>query len=186
MGFGPVPANTAYMVVVRIDPRLTLSDGFYGGLIGGAVLSVFFAVIDFFLHEPLDSIYLFMASSVLGKAALNGGWMPLVLGLALMFLMAAIGGIFYAGFARKLTFLAKSPISSLAGLVYGFIVWFIFVDLIIPLTGMQQTVDHPLWISAIGIGIFYGSALCEFLASVSRNRMARAERANESAGTAPV
>ncbi len=56
------------MVVVRIDPRLTLSDGFYGGLIGGAVLSVFFAIIDFFLHEPLDSIYLFMASSVLGKA----------------------------------------------------------------------------------------------------------------------
>jgi len=168
------------MVVVRIDPRLTLSDGFYGGLIGGAVLSIFFAVIDFFLHEPLDSIYLFMASSVLGKAALNGGWMPLVLGLALMFLMAALGGIFFSAFARKLTFLAKSPISSLAGLVYGFIVWFVFVDIIIPMTGMQQTVDHPLWISAIGIGIFYGSALCEFLASVSRSRTARAERANDS------
>lgn len=165
------------MVVVQIDPRLTLSDGFYGGLIGGAVLSVFFAVIDFLLHEPLDSIYLFMASAVLGKSALSGGWMPLVLGLALMFLMAAVGGIFYAAIARRFTLLAKTPISSLGGLIYGFIVWFIFVDVIIPLTGMQQTVDHPLWISAIGIGIFYGSALCEFLASVSRVRTARADRA---------
>ncbi|MGH7715036.1 MAG: hypothetical protein ACREML_03460, partial [Vulcanimicrobiaceae bacterium] len=82
--------------------------------------------------------------------------------------------------ARRFTFLAKSPISSLGGLIYGFIVWFIFVDMIIPMTGMQQTVDHPLWISAIGIGIFYGSALCEFLASVSRVRTARADRAAES------
>jgi hypothetical protein len=174
------------MVVVRIDPRLTLSDGFYGGLIGGAVLSVFFAVIDFLLHEPLDSIYLFMASSVLGKAALTGGWMPLVLGIALMFLMAALGGIFYAAIARKITILAKTPISSLGGLIYGFIVWFIFVDVIIPTTGMQQTVDHPLWISAIGIGIFYGSALCEFLASVSRVRTAKAERAEAGSSGASV
>lgn len=166
------------MVVVRIDPRLTLSDGFYGGLIGGVVLSAFFAVIDALLHQPLDSIYLFMASAVLGKAALSGGWMPLVLGIALMLLLAAIGGIFYAGLARRFTALARTPISSLAGLVYGFAVWLVFVDVIIPTTGMQQTVDHPLWIPAAGIGIFYGSALCEFLAGVSRVRTARAERAS--------
>jgi len=173
-------------VVVRIDPRLTLSDGFYGGLIGGVVLSVFFAVIDLLLHEPLDSIYLFMASSILGRAALNGGWMPLVLGIALMLLLSAIGGVFYAILARRFTVLAQTPISSLGGLVYGFIVWLVFVDIVIPMTGMQQTVDHPLWISAVGIGIFYGSALCEFLANVSRVRRARFERAsNEQAGGAP-
>jgi len=166
------------MVVVRIDPRLTLTDGFYGGLIGGTVLSAFFAAIDWLLHEPLDSIYLFMASSVLGKAALAGGWMPLVLGIALMYLLAAIGGMIYAGLARRFTALARTPISSLGGLVYGFIVWLIFVDIIIPTTGMQQTIDHPLWISAVGIGIFYGSALCEFLASVSRVRTAKAGRAS--------
>ena len=165
--------------VVRLDPRLTLSDGFYGGLIGGAVLSAFFAVIDLLLHEPLDSIYLFMASAILGPSALQGGWMPLVLGIAMMFLLCAIGGIIYAGLARKWNFLAQTPISSLAGLVYGFIVWLVFVDVVIPMTKMQQTVDHPLWISAVGIGIFYGSALCEFLANISRVRRARFERAEQ-------
>ena len=125
-----------------------------------------------------------MASSVLGKVALNGGWMPLVLGLALMFLMAALGGIFYAGFARKFTFLAKSPISSMAGLVYGFIVWFIFVDVIIPMTGMQQTVDHPLWISAIGIGIFYGVGIVRILSQRFPEPVG-ARRANDASGLQP-
>lgn len=159
-----------------------MSDGFYAGLLGGGVLSLFFVVIDFILHEPLDAVYLFMASSVLGKAALAGGWMPLALGLGIMFLLAAIGGIFYSALARHFTVLAKTPISSLGGLVYGFIVWVIFVDVIIPSTAMQQTVDHPLWVSAIGIGVFYGSALCEYLASVARIRAARVARATESAG----
>lgn len=157
-----------------------MSDGFYAGLLGGGVLSVFFVVIDAILHEPLDAVYLFMASGVLGKAALSGGWMPLALGIGIMFLLAALGGIFYSMLARQFTVLAKTPISSLGGLVYGFVVWFLFVDVIIPSTGMQQTVDHPLWVSAIGIGIFYGSALCEYLASVSRLRAARAERAEPS------
>ena len=159
-----------------------MSDGFYAGLLGGGVLSLFFVVIDFILHEPLDAIYLFMASSVLGKAALAGGWMPLALGLGIMFLLAAMGGIFYSVLARQFTLLAKTPISSLGGLAYGFIVWVIFVDIIIPSTGMQQTVDHPLWVSAIGIGVFYGSALCEYLASVARLRAARVQRATESSG----
>ena len=39
------------------------------------------------MHEPLDSVYLFMASSVLGTAASNGGWLALVFGLALLFLI---------------------------------------------------------------------------------------------------
>lgn len=161
-----------------------MSDGFYGGLLGGAVLSVFFAVIDAIMHEPLDSIYLFMASAVLGKAALGGGWMPVALGIAILFLLAAAGGIFYSILARQFSALAKTPISSLGGLIYGFIVWVLFVDIIIPSTGMQQTVDHPLWVSAVGIGLFYGSALCEYLASVSRLRAARAERGGEAPGAA--
>lgn len=164
-----------------------MSDGFYGGLLAGAVLSVFFAVVDLLLHEPIDSIYLFIASAVLGKAALSGGWMPVALGIAMFFLLASIGGIVYSIFARIWQALATTPTSSLAGLIYGFMVWLVFVDIIVPTTGMQQTVDHPLWISAAGISIFYGSALCEYLANVSRLRKARHERAGEtSPGTAPT
>jgi len=162
-----------------------MSDGFYGGLLAGVALSVFFAAIDLiFLHEPIDSIYIFMASAVLGKAALGGGWLTIALGIGVFFLVAAIGGIFYSVLARQFTALAKSPTSSLGGLAYGFIVWLLVVDVIIPSTGMQQTVDHPLWISAAGISIFYGSALCEYLASVARLRAARAERATETTGAA--
>ena len=156
-----------------------MSDGFYGGLLAGVVLSAFFAAVDLLLHEPLDSIYLFIASAVLGRAALAGGWMPIALGIAMFFLLAAIGGIVYSILARHWQALATTPTSSLAGLIYGFIVWLIFVDVVVPTTGMQQTVDHPLWISAAGIGIFYGSALCEYLANVSRLRKARHERAGE-------
>gem|GEM_PF-821976 len=172
--------------VVRIDPRLTMSDGFYGGLLAGVVLSAFYVVVGLLLHEPIDSIYLFVASAVLGKAALAGGWMPVALGIGMFFLLAAIGGIFYSVLARHFGALARTPTSSLAGLIYGFIVWLIVVDVIIPTTGMQQTVDHPLWISAAGIGIFYGSALCEYLASVSRLRVARAERGGESSAASPA
>lgn len=160
-----------------------MSDGFYGGLLGGAALSVFFAVVDAIMHEPIDSIYLFMASAVLGKAALAGGWMAIALGIGILFLLAAIGGIVYSILARQYPALAKTPFSSFWGLFYGFVVWLVFVDVIIPTTGMQTTVDHPLWISAAGIGIFYGSSLCEYLASVSRLRVARAERMAESQGT---
>jgi hypothetical protein len=165
--------------VVSTDTRLTLSDGFYAGLIGGGVLSAFFAVADWLIHAPLDSIYLFMASAVLGKAAMTGGWMPIALGLGMLFLLATLGGVVYAWLAHRFTVLAKTPISSLAGLVYGFLAWLFFVDVIIPTTGMQQTIDAPLWVSAAGVGIFYGSALCEYLANVSRLRTARAARAGQ-------
>lgn len=162
------------MIEVKVDPRLSWSDGFYGGLIAGVVLSLFFVVADMFTHEPLDSIYLFLASGVLGKAALTDGWMGIALGVGLLFVLAGIGGIVYAALARRYPRLVKTPISSLAGLVYGFLVWLVFVDVIIPTTGMQQTIDSPLWVSAIGIGIFYGSTLCEYLANIARMRAMRA------------
>ena len=169
----------AQVTVVTVDTRLTLSDGFYGGLIGGSVLSVYFAICDTLLHVSLDSLYRFMASAVLGKGAMQSGWMPVALGVCILYLLAALGGIVYAWLAYRVPALAKTPISSLAGLIYGFVVWLVFIDVIIPLTGMQQTIDHPLWISAVGIGIFYGSALCEYLANVSRLRTHRAQRASE-------
>ena len=162
------------MIHVKVDPRLSWSDGFYGGLIAGVVLSLFFVVANLLTHDPLDSIYLFLASAILGKAALSDGWMAIALGLGLLFILAGIGGIVYAALARRFTRLVKTPISSLAGLVYGFLVWLVFVDVVVPTTGMQQTIDSPLWVSAIGIGIFYGSALCEYLANVARSRAARA------------
>ena len=165
------------MIEVKVDTRLSWSDGFYGGLLAGVVLSLFFAVANMFTHEPLDAVYLFLASAVLGKAALTGGWLAVALGIGLLFILAGIGGIVYAALARRFTRLVKTPISTLAGLVYGFTVWLIFVDVVIPTTGMQQTIDHPLWVSAAGIGIFYGSALCEYLANVARTRATRAERA---------
>jgi hypothetical protein len=171
------------MIEVKLDPRLTTGDGFYGGLIGGVVLSLFYVVADTITHQPMDSIYLFMASAVLGKNAMNGGWMPIALGVGMLFFLAAFGGMLYAGCARAWPDLARTPVSSFTGLLYGFIVWLIFVDIIVPTTGMQQTIDHPLWISALGIGIFYGTALCEYLSSVARSR---AKRAAAVAPSSPV
>jgi len=160
---------------VKFDPRLAWSDGFYGGLISGAVVSVFFMVTDALLRLPIDSIYLFLASAVLGKAAMNGGWLPVALGVGMLFLLSAFGGMFYAGIARRWPALAQTPVSTVAGLIYGFFVWLLFVDVIVPTSGMQQTIDHPLWISAAGIGLFYGTTLCEYLANVARKRLARSQ-----------
>jgi hypothetical protein len=173
----------AQMTVASVDTRLTLSDGFYAGLIGGGVLSAYFAACDALLRVPVDSLYRFMASAVLAKSALQGGWMPVALGIGILFLLAAVGGLVYAWLAHRIPALAKTPISSLTGLIYGFLVWLVFVDVIIPTTGMQETIDHPLWISAVGIGIFYGSALCEYLANVSRLRTHRAQQAAELAAS---
>ena len=158
-----------------MDPaaRLTWSDGLYGGLVAGVVVSIFFMVADAIMHDPILTIYTFMASAVLGSAAKSSGWVALALGAGLLYLASALGGIAYAIVARRITALARTPISTFAGFVYGFIVWLVFVDVIVPMTGMQQMINHPLWVSAIGIGFFYGSALCEYLANVARSRAAR-------------
>ena len=158
-----------------MDPatRLTWSDGLYGGLIAGVVVSIFFMIADAVMHDPILTIYTFMASAVLGSSATNGGWVAVALGAGLLYLASALGGIAYAIVARRITSLARTPISTFAGFVYGFVVWLIFVDVIVPMTGMQQTINHPLWVSAVGIGFFYGSALCEYLANIARSRAAR-------------
>ncbi len=156
-----------------VDTRLRWSDGLYGGLIAGVVNSAFFAGVNLFRHEPLDSLYVFLASSVLGANAKAIGFPAVAMGLGLMFFFSAIGGIIYALLARRFSNLAKTPISAIAGFVYGFLVWLLFIDVVVPTTGLQQTIDQPLWISAVGIGIFWGTALCEYLANVARSRPAR-------------
>jgi len=158
-----------------MDPasRLTWSDGLYGGLVGGVVVSIFFMIADAVVHDPILTIYTFMASAVLGKSAASGGWPAIALGAGLLYLASGFGGIVYAVFARRITSLARTPISTIAGFVYGFILRLVFVDVIVPMTGMQQMIKHPLWVSAVGIGFFYGSTLCEYLANVARSRAAR-------------
>jgi hypothetical protein len=152
------------------DSRLRLSDGLYGGLIAGAVNSVFFAVADLVVHESLASPYVFLATAALGTNARNLGWPSLVMGLAMMFLGSALGGIVYAFWARRIPMLAETPVSGIAGLLYGLVIWLLFVDLVVPTTGLQQTIDRPLWVSAVGLSLFWGTALCEYLANVARSR----------------
>ena len=146
------------------------SDGLYGGLIAGVVVSIFFVIVDALSREPLNAAYAVLASSILGTSARTMGMIATALGVALLFLGSALGGIAYAIASRRATIMVRTPYSTILGFVYGFLIWLLFVDVIVPMSGMQATIDRPLWISAVGIGIFYGSALCEYLANVARGR----------------
>ena len=159
----------------EVDTRLRWSDGLYGGLVAGIVVSIFFSVVDVVTHEPIASVYVVLASAILGTAAHSVGTIAIILGVAMLFLSSAIGGIFYALLSRKIGMLVIWPYSTILGFVYGFLIWLFFIDVVVPMSGMQATIDRPLWISAVGIGFFYGSALCEYLANIARSRAKSSE-----------
>jgi len=106
---------------------------FLGGLIAGT-LDICAAFLTAWLRRGVRpaAVLRFVASGLLGPAALSGGAKTALLGLALHFLIATTATVIFYLASRKLLFLIERPITF--GLLYGVAVYAFMNFVVIPLS----------------------------------------------------
>jgi hypothetical protein len=136
-------------------------DGFYGGLIAGGTSALFYAVVAVaWVHDVSLGALFAQVAQALPPFRGAPASMPLaLLGLVLYLVAAVAFGIAYATLARRLTSMWRAPTSVLWGLAYGLLVWWIFNDVVVPVTGVVNL--QPLWEGLVGTVLFYGVVLSE-------------------------
>ncbi len=111
------------------------TDGLYGGLIAGVVSALFFLFAGIaVIHEPvLGRYFVDFAIAVFGSRIEGAPIVALLFGLFLHFAAAALFGIFYAIMAARFKPAWAAPTSVLCGITYGFFMFFIAEDVMVPL-----------------------------------------------------
>ena len=114
---------------------LTLSSALktigWAGLVVG-VLDAAAGIIFYFLFLGLTpfQVLKYIASGVFGPAAMTGGFLMVLAGLVLHFVIAfAVAGIFYWAYPR-MGVLQRYPVA--AGLLYGLGIWLVMNLLVLP------------------------------------------------------
>jgi uncharacterized membrane protein YagU involved in acid resistance len=150
-------------------------DGFYGGLIAGAVSAAFDALVMVaWEHETtLGEQFAQVARALPPFHAAATTWALVGLGLVLWLLLGVGFGIVYALLARRVASMWRAPGSVAWGLCYGLLVWWAINDVFVPVTGALDT--QPLVIGLVGTVVFYGVVLSE--ATTLALRRAEARRA---------
>ncbi len=112
---------------------MTLRPIFWGGLIAGT-LDICAAFVTAWLRAGVSpgGVLRFVASGLLGPAALQGGAETAILGLALHFLIATIWTIAFYLASRKWLFLIERPV--MFGLLYGIAVYTFMNFVVLPLS----------------------------------------------------
>ena len=112
---------------------MNLQPIFWGGLIAGT-LDICAAFLTAWLRAGIGPAALlrFVASGLLGPAALQGGAEIAVLGLALHFLIATIWTIVFYLASRKWLFLIERPV--MFGLLYGIAVYTFMNFVVLPIS----------------------------------------------------
>jgi hypothetical protein len=136
-------------------------DGFYGGLIAGVTSAVFYAVVTVaWLHDTtLGGFFAQPAQALPPFHGAPESWALVGLGVVLYLLLAALFGIAYSVFARRLPSMWRAPTSVMWGLCYGLLVWWLINDVLVPVTGARS--EQPLWVGLVGTVVFYGVVLSE-------------------------
>ena len=144
------------------------SDGLYGGLLAGAIVVVFYWLVDMLLlkDSTLSGFFAEIAAGFLrGNASPDNLWIVLF-GVCLHFLLSAGFGIVYATIARFVPVMWHAPTSVVFGLFYGLIVWFVISDVLVPVFQIPTT--QPLWVGLVANTIFYGFVISEFITIAQR------------------
>jgi hypothetical protein len=149
------------------------SDGLYGGLIAGVVSALFFIIVGQQVdHEQVMGDYFVrFALAVFGNHLDKLGAMALLFGIVLYFIAAAIFGILYAMFANTFQPAWNFPTSSLCGMTYGFVMYFVVEDVLVAVLGV--TSYQPLWEGLVGNVLFHGIVISEYI-TIAVRRNARA------------
>lgn len=144
------------------------SDGVYAGLVAAAVFGCYFMLVDSLIYRlPWSLAFTTLGSAVLGpKLSAGGGWPVLTLGIGLFLLIGAIAGIGYALLAIRFPGLAETPGSAIGGILYGLLLWVVYMDVLMPLSWLNTTAVQP-WVETVpGAALFFGFPLCEYLTVV--------------------
>lgn len=118
--------------------RSRILDGIlYGGLAVG-VLDGAAAVITTLLYgRSPGRMFQGIASGLIGRASLDGGWPTTLLGAALHFLIAFIWAAIYNGASLKLPTLIRR--AAVWGPIYGVVVYFAMQNIVLPLSAIQKS-----------------------------------------------
>ncbi|MGH9779161.1 MAG: hypothetical protein ACRD5I_12190 [Candidatus Acidiferrales bacterium] len=113
-----------------------------GGLIAGA-LDISYACVRGILRgstavRTLQSV----ASGLLGRAALDGGWATAGLGLGLHFVIALGAATVYYLASRRIALMVKRPV--LSGLLFGALVYLFMSRVVVPLSAAPFTIRLTL------------------------------------------
>jgi hypothetical protein len=124
--------------VPRPRPFLAI---FVGGLAVGA-LDLVYAIAVYSPEKPI-LVPQFIASGVLGPAALSGGSQTAILGVALHFVIAFGAASIYYLASRKLTIMVRR--AYLCGLIYGALVYGFMHMVVVPLSATPKGPTHLVY-----------------------------------------
>ncbi|MGC4034796.1 MAG: hypothetical protein QM764_02470 [Chitinophagaceae bacterium] len=132
----------------------TTSPNKFNAILKTALLAGTLDISGAFIHytiltrnNPVKILY-FIASALLGKDALSGGFAMAALGLFLHYLIAFIFTVFFFSIYPRLQFLSKNIV--LTGLGYGLFVWLVMNLVVLPLSHIGLRPFNPIQ-STIGI-----------------------------------
>jgi uncharacterized membrane protein YagU involved in acid resistance len=150
------------------------TDGLYGGLIAGVVSALFFLFAGIaIIHEPvLGEYFVDFAAAIFGSRIENLPAIGLLFGLFLHFAAAAIFGVFYATMAARFKPAWSAPTSVLCGISYGFFMFFVAEDVMVPL--LHVVSYTPAWEGLVGNVVFHGIIVSEYITIAHRRNLAGA------------
>lgn len=148
-------------------------DGFYGGLVAGAVSAAFDALVGgVWLHDTAPSeLFGQVAQALPPFHGAAPSWALAGLGVVMWLLLGVAFGIVYALLARRVGSMWRAPGSVVWGLCYGLLVWWVINDVAVPVTGVPDT--QPLVTGLVGTVVFYGVVLSEATTLAVRRAEAR-------------
>lgn len=121
------------------------------GLVAGALDIIAACTINTLRGSTPMTVLKFVASGLLGRRALDGGWPTAVLGLVLHFAMMLLIAWIYCTIARRLPWARRQPI--LAGALFGIGAYAVMNAIVVPLSAVPYPLSYPPSTLAIGIAV---------------------------------
>lgn len=143
-----------------------------GGLIAGVISSILFIVAGQLAdHEVvLGDYFVRFASAIFGDRIVGIPILALGVGIFLYFVAAAVFGILYGVVAANFKPMWNAPTSVLCGMSYGFVLYFVVEDVMVPITGVVSY--QPLWEGLVGNVFFHGIVISEYITVAYRRNLA--------------
>jgi len=121
------------------------------GLLAGALDIIAACIINTLRGSTPMRVLQSVASGLLGRRALEGGWPTAALGLALHFAMMLLIAWIYCAIARRLSWTRRQPV--LAGALFGVGAYAVMNAVVVPLSAFPVRLEYPPSTLAIGIAV---------------------------------
>jgi len=109
---------------------------FYGGMAVGVLDGIAAVIISSLFGRGPRIMFQSIASGLIGRASLEGGWATVLLGVSLHFLIASIWAAIYYGASLQLPALIRRAL--ICGPIYGVVVFFAMQMIVLPLSAIRK------------------------------------------------